>query len=250
MATPFPTDLVAAPAGGRIAWVSSNSGVHNILVADPTPGSPADRFMAGRTDHKWRAVTTYQGDDGLWITDLNWTSDGKTIVYVRGDGANRQGENPTPRSCKTAPSRQCSRSALTEGHRNGSGSAMDRCRHRVGNEWRGCSAVKSGAPISDPPKRRRGSSTPAALPPVLPGRPTGRCSRSRATAARTAISVYLRSRLESCAISIRHSIATAALRGRPTGPGSRGSARAPRRGRACFHRAARSTSRGRCAWPM
>ena len=93
MATPFPTDLVAAPAGGRVAWVSSNSGVHNILVADPTPGTGP---LNGRIDHKWRAVTTYQGDDGLWITDLNWTNDGKTIVYVRGDGANRQGENPNP----------------------------------------------------------------------------------------------------------------------------------------------------------
>ncbi len=82
MATPFPTDLVAAPAGGRIAWVSSNSGEHNILMSD-APG-------------KWRAVTTYKGDDGLWITDLNWSSDGKTIVYVRGDGAIRQGENPNP----------------------------------------------------------------------------------------------------------------------------------------------------------
>jgi dipeptidyl aminopeptidase/acylaminoacyl peptidase len=82
MATPFPTDLVAAPTGGRIAWVSSASGVHNILTSD-APG-------------KWRAVTSYQGDDGLWITDLNWSSDGKTIVYVRGDGANRQGENPNP----------------------------------------------------------------------------------------------------------------------------------------------------------
>ena len=94
MATPFPTDLVAAPTGGRIAWVSSNSGVHNILVAEPVAGTGP--FLAGRTDHKWRAVTGYQGDDGLWITDLNWTSDGKTIVYVRGDGANRQGENPNP----------------------------------------------------------------------------------------------------------------------------------------------------------
>ena len=50
----------------------------------------------GNPDHKWRAVTSYKGDDGLWITDLNWTSDGKTIVYVRGDGANRQGESPNP----------------------------------------------------------------------------------------------------------------------------------------------------------
>ena len=82
MATPFPTDLVAAPTGGRIAWVSSNSGEHNVLMSD-APG-------------KWRAVTAYKGDDGLWITDLNWSSDGKSIVYVRGDGANRQGESPNP----------------------------------------------------------------------------------------------------------------------------------------------------------
>lgn len=93
MATPFPTDLVAAPAGGRVAWVSSNSGVHNILVAEPAPGSGAP---AGRTDHEWRAVTAYTGDLGLWITELGWTSDAKTLVYVRGDGANRQGESPNP----------------------------------------------------------------------------------------------------------------------------------------------------------
>ncbi len=96
MATPFPTDLVAAPAGGRVAWVSSNSGVHNILVTDPAPAPATDKFLAGRIVHKWRAVTTYQGDDGLWITGLKWTSDGKTLVYVRGDGANRQGESPNP----------------------------------------------------------------------------------------------------------------------------------------------------------
>jgi hypothetical protein len=96
MATPFPTDLVAAPAGGRVAWVSSNSGVHNILVADPITAPATAGPFAGRADLKWRALTTYTGDDGLWITDLNWTSDGKTIVYVRGDGANRQGENPNP----------------------------------------------------------------------------------------------------------------------------------------------------------
>ncbi len=83
MATPFPTDLVAAPAAGRIAWVSSHSGVHNVLIAEGP-------------DHKWRAVTSYTGDNGLWITELAWTSDAKTLVYVRGDGANRQGESPNP----------------------------------------------------------------------------------------------------------------------------------------------------------
>ena len=92
MAMPFPTDLVAAPAAGRIAWVSSAAGVHNILVAEPTGVIPGLKWP----DHKWRAVTSYSGDDGLWITDLGWTSDGKTIVYVRGDAANRQGEAPNP----------------------------------------------------------------------------------------------------------------------------------------------------------
>src|SRR5688500_19420812 len=72
MATPFPTDLVAAPVGGRIAWVSSNSGVHNILVTDVVPLTTGP--LAGRADHKWRALTAYKGDDGLWITDVKWNS--------------------------------------------------------------------------------------------------------------------------------------------------------------------------------
>lgn len=82
MATPFPTDLVAAPTGGAVAWVSSNSGVHNILLSEGPD--------------KWRPVTNYTGDNGLWITEPSFTADGKTIVYVRGDGANRQGESPNP----------------------------------------------------------------------------------------------------------------------------------------------------------
>jgi dipeptidyl aminopeptidase/acylaminoacyl peptidase len=93
MATPFPIDLVAAPSGGRVAWVSSNSGVHNIMIAEP---AAATGTIAGRTSYKSRSITNYSGDDGLWIADLSWTADGKTIVYVRGDGANRQGENPNP----------------------------------------------------------------------------------------------------------------------------------------------------------
>ena len=48
MAAPFPTDLVAAPTGGAIAWVSSASGVNNILIAEPSPGTGP---LAGRSDH-------------------------------------------------------------------------------------------------------------------------------------------------------------------------------------------------------
>src|SRR5262245_56479465 len=81
MATPFPTDLVAAPTGGAVAWVSSNSGVHNILIGEAITAPPTAGPFAGRSDLKWRAVTTYTGDDGLWITEPSFTSDAKTIVY-------------------------------------------------------------------------------------------------------------------------------------------------------------------------
>jgi dipeptidyl aminopeptidase/acylaminoacyl peptidase len=83
MSTPFPTDLVAARTGGRIVWVASLNGTHNVWIADPP-------------DHKARAVTAYSGDDGLWISGLEWMSDAATLVYVRGDAANRQGESPNP----------------------------------------------------------------------------------------------------------------------------------------------------------
>ncbi|MCC7124924.1 MAG: S9 family peptidase [Acidobacteria bacterium] len=83
MAAPFPTDLVAAPAGGRFAWVESTNGVHNIRVAEPPT-------------YATRVVTPYTADDGVWITGVRWTSDGETLVFVRGDGPNRQGESPNP----------------------------------------------------------------------------------------------------------------------------------------------------------
>src|SRR5690606_35268708 len=71
MSAPFPTDLVAAPSAGLIAWVASRNGVHNVWMSAP-PG------------HDARALTTYTSDDGLWITDLAWTSDAKAVAYVRG----------------------------------------------------------------------------------------------------------------------------------------------------------------------
>ena len=149
MATPFPTDLVAAPTGGAIAWVSSNSGVHNILIAEPTPGTGP---MAGRTDHKWRAVTNYTGDDGLWITEPGFTSDAKTIVYVRGDGANRQGESPNPAQLQDGTEQAVFAVPVAGGtpKRLGAGNGAVR-RHRAASAWRGCRADRSGASISRRP---------------------------------------------------------------------------------------------------
>jgi dipeptidyl aminopeptidase/acylaminoacyl peptidase len=86
LSAPFPTSLTASPAAdGSVAWVFNDRGVRNIWVASPP-------------EYRGRAVTAYSEDDGQELTDVTWTPDGRTIVYVRGGGPNRQGEYPNPES--------------------------------------------------------------------------------------------------------------------------------------------------------
>jgi dipeptidyl aminopeptidase/acylaminoacyl peptidase len=85
LSAPFPSSLTASPSGDSVAWVFNDRGVRNVWVASPP-------------DYRGRAVTTYSEDDGQDLTDLNWTPDGRTILYVRGGGPNRQGEYPNPES--------------------------------------------------------------------------------------------------------------------------------------------------------
>jgi dipeptidyl aminopeptidase/acylaminoacyl peptidase len=79
----FPSDLTAAPAGGRIAWVSNARGVRNVMVAEPP-------------EYRARAVTSYTADDGQEIGPLAWAPDASAVVYVRGGEPNRAGEAPNP----------------------------------------------------------------------------------------------------------------------------------------------------------
>jgi len=79
----FPTELTAAPAGGRIAWVSDARGVRNVLAAEPP-------------EYRARVLTSYTADDGQDIGPLAWTPDGSAVVYVRGGDPNRAGEAPNP----------------------------------------------------------------------------------------------------------------------------------------------------------
>src|SRR5437016_9212099 len=85
MSPPFPDELVAAPAGGAVAWVFNARGARNIWVAAPP-------------DYRGKAVTSFAEDDGQELADLRWTPDGRAIVYVRGGGPNEKGEYPNPRS--------------------------------------------------------------------------------------------------------------------------------------------------------
>jgi dipeptidyl aminopeptidase/acylaminoacyl peptidase len=85
LAAPFPSEMLASPAGGKLAWVLSVNGVRNLWVAEPP-------------DYRGRQLSHYDKDDGQAIGGLAWTPDAKTLIYVRGSGPNRQGENPNPTS--------------------------------------------------------------------------------------------------------------------------------------------------------
>src|ERR671939_437220 len=83
LSPPFPSELVAAPTGGLVAWVFNSAGARNVWVAAPP-------------DYKARQVTSYTLDDGQEIIELAWTPDARAIVYVRGGEPNDKGEYPNP----------------------------------------------------------------------------------------------------------------------------------------------------------
>ncbi|MDQ2898328.1 MAG: prolyl oligopeptidase family serine peptidase [Acidobacteriota bacterium] len=85
LGSPFPSELRAAPTGGKVAWVLNARGVRNIWVA-------------GTPDFEGRQITPYKEDDGRELTELQWSKDGHALVYTRGDGANGKGEYPNPRN--------------------------------------------------------------------------------------------------------------------------------------------------------
>lgn len=85
MSAPFPSNLTAAMKTNRIAWTLNQDGRRNIWVAE----GPA--FTA-------RQLTKYGSDDGQELSDLNFSADANTIVFVRGEGKNAAGQVPNPTS--------------------------------------------------------------------------------------------------------------------------------------------------------
>ena len=82
---PFAATIVAAPAANAVAFVLNARGVRNIWVTDSTRAAA-------------RMVTAFTQDDGQDITSLAFSSDGRTLYFVRGGGPNRTGDNPNPTS--------------------------------------------------------------------------------------------------------------------------------------------------------
>src|SRR5262249_2101196 len=95
LSLPTPDNLVASPAGSRIAWTFNERGVRNIYVADGPDFQP-------------RRLTAYAEDDGQELSNLSFSPDGGTIVYVRGGdhGSNRAGDAPNPSRNPAQPQMQ------------------------------------------------------------------------------------------------------------------------------------------------
>ena len=90
LSAPFASNLVTATSGNRIAWTSNQQGKRNIWVAE------GPNYAA-------RQLTSYQQDDGGELSNLRFSSDGNTIVYVRGEGKDSAGDYANPTSNPVGP---------------------------------------------------------------------------------------------------------------------------------------------------
>jgi dipeptidyl aminopeptidase/acylaminoacyl peptidase len=68
---PFPTQLVAAGKGSKLAWALDEQGKRNVYVAEGPGYTP-------------RKLTHFSKDDGQELTSLSISDDGKWVVFVRG----------------------------------------------------------------------------------------------------------------------------------------------------------------------
>ena len=85
LSAPFSSDLRAAPAKGRVAWIANIDGRRNLWTAEPDAGG----------HYSARQLTKYTEDDGQELSAPQWTPDAETIIYVRGDSAQGEG-HPVP----------------------------------------------------------------------------------------------------------------------------------------------------------
>lgn len=90
MSAPFVSDLSAASAGSRVAWIADTEGRRNIWVAQVGARGTAQQ------------ITHYDADDGQEISGLSWSADGEWLAYTRGGDAEWP-ERPAPNPALLMP---------------------------------------------------------------------------------------------------------------------------------------------------
>src|SRR5580692_11111702 len=78
-----PQEVVAARKADRIAWVDYAEGKRNAYTA------AAPLFVPVR-------LTNFTKDDGIMMEAVKISDDGSTVIFMRGEGANRDGWSPNP----------------------------------------------------------------------------------------------------------------------------------------------------------
>lgn len=78
MSPSSPLELVAAHRADRVAWIAYEKGMRNV-------------YTAAAPDFKAVRLTAFLNDDGVDLTDVSISDDGRTIVFVRGSAPNREG---------------------------------------------------------------------------------------------------------------------------------------------------------------
>src|SRR6185295_10123994 len=90
LSAPFASELLAAPSGGKVAWILDERGARNLWVA-------------AAPDYKGRRLTSYKEDDGQDLGDLAWSADGRFLLYARGGDLETNGDIPNPRNLPQTP---------------------------------------------------------------------------------------------------------------------------------------------------
>jgi dipeptidyl aminopeptidase/acylaminoacyl peptidase len=91
LGAPFASEMLAAPGGGKVVWLLNERGARNL-------------WAAAAPDYKGRRLTNYKEDDGQDVGMIEWTADGRSIVYVRGGNLEQIGQvSPNPMSWAQMP---------------------------------------------------------------------------------------------------------------------------------------------------
>ena len=90
MSAPFASEMIAAPAGARVAWLLNQQGKRNVWVASAP-------------DWKGRKVTVFDEDDGQDIAELAWAPDGSYLLFAHGGDFETGGDNPNPNRSPQKP---------------------------------------------------------------------------------------------------------------------------------------------------
>ena len=80
---PYPANLCAAPAAGKLAWTFNKEGARNI-------------FMSEDQGHTFTKLTHYNKDEGQAISMLQFSPDGAWLIYMRGGAPHGNWQRSTP----------------------------------------------------------------------------------------------------------------------------------------------------------